>query len=75
MARNWLGPQLYGPNDVLTVCLVVIVLIFGAPVIALILRGFRVDYRKLEADEWESLDFHIERITDSISSEAVEEES
>ena len=62
MARNWLGPQIYGPNDVLALCLVTVILILGSPVIALILNGFRRDYDKMESDQREAWEAHIRGI-------------
>jgi len=62
MARSWLGPQMYGPNDVLAFCLVTIILIIGAPVIALILRGFGRDYYKITAVQQEAWKAHMKSI-------------
>lgn len=59
MLRGQPGLRLYGLNDVLCVTLTLIVLIIGAPVIALILNGFRRDYDKMQSIQREAWKAHI----------------
>ncbi len=59
MLTKWAGSQIQGPNDALALSLVMIILIIGAPVIALILNGFRRNYDKIESDQREAWESHI----------------
>ena len=62
MWRDWPGLQKYSPNDALSLCLVALVLVIGAPVIALILKGFRRDYDQLDSDQRKAWEAHIQSI-------------
>ena len=62
MLTEWAVAQIHGPIDVLALFLVIVILIIGAPIIALIANGFRRDFDEMDSDQRSAWISHIKSI-------------